>query len=68
MVERQEERVAGSLEMLRLGHGPSNVNNTAARPSSVNSALFEDRRLMPRLLTFEGQMKVVHFLGVQPVF
>lgn len=48
MVERQEERGAGSLETLPLGHGPSDVNNTAARPSSVNSGLYEDCRLMPR--------------------
>lgn len=66
MVERQEERVAGSLATLRLGYGPSNVNNTSARPSSVNSGLYEERRFMPCLLTYEGQMKVVHFLGVQP--
>ncbi len=46
MVERQEERVTGSLAALRLGHGPSSVNNTAARPSSVNSGLYEDRRPM----------------------
>ncbi len=68
MVERPEKWVAGSLATLRLGRGPSSVNITAARPSSVNSALFEDRRRIPRLLTYEGQMKVVHFLGVQLVF